>query len=433
MPIIVARRIVHAPISVYAVVIIAIGWMAIASDFPPGKNNLLGFADGFRPAPQLRSRMIRHPPTTDDDVSFFWSSDGDATFGPKRRPSLSLCCSAVDVDAAAAAARGGSSTSTSTGGGQQQPPPQQQQAKEETPFVWLEDAKNNGMATASKQISLPKNVRIIRPAAEKISTYGDLPWSQTQEWALRDNVVKYAIPRLVVVHDDGDGARDGGSGTTSTRKRLVRWRTLVDSTPELAGYPVDFVLSRCEETLLAKGDDDDGDTEDSTSSSSTTLIGWSTQLLPYIDRFRFESNGGLSGNAFGLKGVQDGTRIRTDPVVNVEDSIPWGYVVTADGSVVYELGEPESEPESNTITMDDVTVDKVKTTTTTTTLLTSMSNGLASRATTNGALVNNNNDNNNALLDPELIQLAGLTAVVLTGAWAMQTLSHHLTVNIFWV
>jgi hypothetical protein len=427
----------HAPISVYAVFIVAIGWMAIASDFPPGKNNLLGFADGFRPAPPQPRRMIRRPPTTDDDMSFFWSSDGDATFGPKRRPSLSLCCSAVNVDAAAAAARGGSSTST--GGDQQQPPPQQQ-AKEETPFVWLEDAKNNGIATASKQISLPKNVRIIRPAAQKTSTYGDLPWSQTQEWALRDNVVKYAIPRLVVVHDDGDGARDGGSGTTNTRKRLVRWRTLVDSTPELAGYPVDFVLSRCEETLLAKGDDDDGDTEDLTSSSSSTLIGWSTQLLPYIDRFRFESNGGLSGNAFGLKGVQDGTRIRTDPVVNVEDSIPWGYVVTADGSVVYELGEPESSDSSSTvgsssIIMDDVTVDKVITTTTTTTatLLTSMSNGLASKATTNGALLNNNNNINNALLDPELIQLAGLTAVVLTGAWAMQTLSHHLTVNIFWV
>jgi hypothetical protein len=46
----------------------------------------------------------------------------------------------------------------------------------------------------------------------------------------------------------------------------------------------------------------------------------------------------------------------------------------------------------------------------------------------------NNNNNNGALLfDPDLVQLAGLTAVVLTGAWAMQALSHHLTVNIFWV
>lgn len=240
-----------------------------------------------------------------------------------------------------------------------------------------------------------------------------------QEWALRDHVSKYAI-RLVL--DSGDNS-DSGKGKHQQLHRLVRWRSLINGTPELVGYPIDFVIARYAEIRSSKGDDDDA--VSSSTSSSLLFGGWSTEVLPYLDRFRFEANGGLSGDAFGLKGIQDGTRIRTNPLVHVEHTIPLGYVVTEDGSVVYELGRPVES--SDIIRPEDVimTADSVRATT---------AAGLRESMGSRLAAVNFNNNNNGALLfDPDLVQLAGLTAVVLTGAWAMQALSHHLTVNIFWV
>lgn len=208
----------------------------------------------------------------------------------------------------------------------------------------------------------------------------ELPWSHSQEWALRDYVPRHTIQIAV------DGRHV---------KRIVRWRTLLNATPELAGYPIDFVISRYKASL-----------------NETSNL--STEILPFLDNFRFEANGGLSGLVFGVRGIQDGTRIRTDPVSRVEHSIPLGYVATEDGSVVYELGQPEE----------------------TSALVGQATSLFEAQTGVSRPKWNSMEEPQRGLLgvfDPELVQLGGLTAVVLTGAWAMQTLSHHLTVNIFWV
>jgi hypothetical protein len=313
--------------------------------------NKISVVDGFRlPGTSTSVRTSQSKSLSSHFCSAFVST----------RHAAPLCCCAVNIDIESS-----SSSSSSSSGGEQEP--------------FLDD--KNGSLLHSHTRRTPH-----KTARRAFEAYGELPWSSTQEWALRDNLSKYSF-RLV---------------WNGTLQRLVRWRTLVNHTPELTGYPIDFVISHYEALTTTDEYDD----------SSSSLFGLSSQLLPYIDKFRFESNGGLSGDAFGVRGIQDGTRIRTNPVVNVENSIPLGYVVTEDGSVVYELGQPDSS-------MDVASTVQAA-------AYTSRSNNLETTTTTKKGELGN-------VLDPDLVQLAGLTAVVLTGAWAMQALSHHLTVNIFWV
>lgn len=236
-----------------------------------------------------------------------------------------------------------------------------------------EEDTRSGAAFAVK-----KDKNTTRLSADSFET---LPWSDSQEWALRDNVEKYTI----------QVAFDGRQ-----LKRMIRWRSLLSNTPELAGYPIDFVIARYETSSLVGTSD------------------VSTEVLPFLDNFRFETNGGLSGLVYGIRGIQGGTRIRTDPVSRVEHSIPLGYVATEDSSVVYELGLPEETR------MDTKQSSSIVDSQTGSSRIYSNDIKAAQRGLTN-------------IFDPELVQLGGLTVVVLTGAWAMQTLSHHLTVNIFWV
>ena len=42
-------------------------------------------------------------------------------------------------------------------------------------------------------------------------------------------------------------------------------------------------------------------------------------------------------------------------------------------------------------------------------------------------------DNNNNIIDSNLVNLGATTAILLGGATAFNMLSHHLTVNVFWV
>jgi hypothetical protein len=406
MPIVIWRRrgiLARRKIPVGAMILsLIMAMLIIAFDFSP--------ADGFRPP------VVPAP----SSASFFSWSPQRSSFSPnKRPPSFSLCFSAVNIDssaATAAAARGGS---PSADGQSTDEPFSLEQAKKKNVIA---DTTNSYRNDSSHKRDNRRTTRIFADDDDETSYEGDLPWSQTQEWALRDHVSKYAI-RLVL-----------GKGEKNQQQlhRLVRWRSLINGTPELVGYPLEFVIARYKKIIRSsKDDDDDANDDDAVSSSTSSLLfsGWSTEVLPYLDRFQFEANGGLSGDAFGLKGIQDGTRIWTNPVVHVEHSIPLGYVVTEDGSVVYELGQPA---ESNDIMRrpEDVimTSDTVRATTTTAAALReSMGSRLAS------VNFNNNNNNGALLFDPDLVQLAGLTAVVLTGAWAMQALSHHLTVNIFWV
>lgn len=200
----------------------------------------------------------------------------------------------------------------------------------------------------------------------------NFPWDEAQQWALRDQVPRFTIQ---VVNEAAHSV-----------ERYVLWRNLAQSTPELAGYPLPFLADRLENSTISR------------------------TIIPYLDSFHFETSGGLSGKVYGVSGVADGTRIETTPVGSVQETIPQSYVQS--GAVLYELGNPRQQEEVATSTETD---------------------GLASAAIIAKKVTTTAENSSTMLLDREVINLAGLSATVLAGALAMEALSHHLTVNVFWV
>jgi len=238
----------------------------------------------------------------------------------------------------------------------------------------------------------------------------DMPWSEIQEWALRDRLERFTITVPIV-----DATT---TTTTTTLQSYTLWRALVQDSTELAGYPLSFLVQRAVD-LRADKDDETQTQQQSPQSSSC----FSYEILPFLDDYCFEATGGLSGKSFGIVGVADGTRIQTQPVTQVETTLPQNYVRTADGQVVYELGRP-LEMSTATAGNDMASRDAATVATSTSSLLPAV------------RIDNNDEDNNNKnelVLDSDLINIAGLTAVVIAGATAMASLSHHLTVNVFWV
>lgn len=240
------------------------------------------------------------------------------------------------------------------------------------------DGKPSGDATSSSSSEENKSL--------------DMPWSQLQDWALRDQLPKYTV---VIPIEDEDGV--------TKHKSYTLWRTMSREVIELAGYPIDFLQQRQVHQIQ----------------NNETKLTTPTGALPYLDDFEFSNSGGLSGIVYGVRGVADGTRIETAPVGNVQRTIPSGFVLTSDGSVAYELGTPLREDDfvysldgTNTRKIIKQTADQV--------------GGAISTSVSTAA---------NSVEDPDamLVRLGGLTTIVLAGAVAVNMLSHHLTVNVFWV
>lgn len=227
----------------------------------------------------------------------------------------------------------------------------------------------------------------------------DLPWSDLQEWALREKISRHMVQ--VSTNDDN-------------LKCLILWRNLVDDTPQLVGYPVLFLVERLKE--MRQND----------KAQYPVNVDW--QTLPYLDAFEFENEGGLTGNVYGVQGVADGTRIRTTPVGDVHVTIPRNFVRTADGSVIYELGRPIEQTRDQSYPLS-------RTTTNTYTKHWQRDGKelAASMMTSNGSTETRQQRPASTIVDNDLLQLGGLTALVMGGALAMESLSHHLTINVFWV
>lgn len=230
----------------------------------------------------------------------------------------------------------------------------------------------------------------------KVDAY-DLPWTEMQEYALRDQ-----LPRYVVQVPVSDSATK-----KETIKAYALWRTLSSEVFELSGYPIPFLVDRQKE-LYEKGE-------------LPLLLSPLTDILPYLDEFEFTSNGGLSGRVYGVAGVADGTRIETTPVGSVQVTVPKGFVRTEDG-LLYELGRPVREAYSLDGSMKGLqqVADSGR----------DLASSLSKSRSSGNSPISNVQD---SLLDPDLTQLGALTAFVIGGALAVESLSHHLTVNVFWV
>lgn len=249
----------------------------------------------------------------------------------------------------------------------------------------------------------------------------DMPWSDVQEWALEDNLSKFTV----IVPPPITGGRP---------RTYAMWRTLTREVPELAGYPVAFLLRMHRRSMKKKSSSSTGD--DSAVARETPGV------LPMVDDFEFASNGGISGRAYGLPGIADGTRIQTPPLVSAETTVPRGYVTAQGGDsndsednagdigFSYELGTCAS---SSAYSLDGT--DRAAALAAARRLVVEGAAGSSEKvvevakdmAVTGSGLLSDADANR------DLVYLGGATAMLLASASAVGMLSHHLTVNVFWV
>jgi hypothetical protein len=220
-----------------------------------------------------------------------------------------------------------------------------------------------------------------------------MPWSEVQGWALRDN-----LPRYTIVIPMESSRREDSALV------FALWRTMLREVPELAGYPIDFLREKCDEMIARQ----------------ETKIQVTPKLLPFLEDYIFASAGGVSGKVYGVPGLADGTRIETSAVTNVEVTLPQGFVRTSDGKAAYELGRPMRE---GVLEVSGLTKEPLSTAMTGPfEILKTVNNGVA--GVTDGVGEDG---------DGMLVRLGVSTGILLAGATAINMLSHHLTVNVFWV
>ena len=222
----------------------------------------------------------------------------------------------------------------------------------------------------------------------------EMPWSENQEGALLDNLPKYVI----------------FIGT----RRYARWRTLTREVPELAGYPATFLRRMHRLGRSISDEDEDG---------AGTL-----GILPMLDDFEFSLEGGIVGKIYGLAGVADGSRIQTSSLVQAERTVPLGYVTALNDDGVglsYELGTMMKTTSTNSLPSSEYSL-----------VNTAVSAALVPRQivdVTKGVMETGSSLLTDDEANRDLAYIGGTTAAVLALASAVGALSHHLTVNVFWV
>jgi len=193
---------------------------------------------------------------------------------------------------------------------------------------------------------------------------------------------------------------------------FVLWRNLIEENPELSGYPIDFLQARYKEQQ--KQDEMATKKEGLSSKSVKTTIPFIQDALPFLDNYEFSNKGGISATVYGLKSVADGSRITTPAVINVKESLPKGYIQTIEFAF-FELGTPIGNDE-RWIT-SDIPVKKKS--------LVEITSDIANNINVPPIISNDT--------DGLLLRLGGTTGIFLAGATAINMLSHHMTVNVFWV
>uniref|UniRef100_A0A448ZJZ4 Uncharacterized protein n=1 Tax=Pseudo-nitzschia multistriata TaxID=183589 RepID=A0A448ZJZ4_9STRA len=252
----------------------------------------------------------------------------------------------------------------------------------------------------------------IHLEGDDASTEG-YPWSKVQEWALRDNLPKYTV-RI-------SKRRENTGRKKVELSSFVLWRTLRDDIPELCGYPVEILRSRHEKMEMAQQSKTHENTDDGHFPSTKSIDGGVTTalgVLPFLQDYEFSTDGGMCGYVYGLDGLSDGSRIETSQLKNVKETLPRGFIQTSDDTC-YELGQPlQTDLEGVTKRTNSNTVTKLSL------------DKLSEKST--------NNDFRSAIdtiEDPDglLLRLGATTGILLAGATAFNMVSHHLTVNVFWV
>ena len=237
------------------------------------------------------------------------------------------------------------------------------------------------------------------------------PWSEVQQWTLRDNVPKYII-RIPIKQKTLLTSTKSQEDTVLSSFAL--WKSLQNDVPELAGYPIDFLQARYEEILRGeqKKNDDSDDNGTIKSAEPPTAPG----VLPYLQDYEFSSGGGICGYVYGMDGVSDGSRIETSVVRDVKESLPRGYIQTSDFYASFELGNP--------LLQSDVQVEKGI-----------VANASPLKDVSNIVTMEQMRSALNDIDDGDgmLLRLGALSGIVLAGATGLSMLSHHLTVNVFWV
>lgn len=244
-----------------------------------------------------------------------------------------------------------------------------------------------------------------------------MPWSDRQSWALRDNLPRY----VVTIPNYPPGSKYG---------TYAMWNALIGETTELAGYEIGYVRRAYERDAGTREDWGVG-TGSRAGGEGGGLDLEAPGVLPLLDEFEFEPGGGAKGLVTGLPGIAAGSPIRTSAVSDVERTVPLGYVVTEDGSSAYELGTPGGGlggmgPGATTEEARRSMLEGVARAAGTAVREGAEAGALAARSASEGGQAG-------AALDGNLIGLAGTGAALLAGASAVGMLSHHLTVNVFWV
>ncbi len=236
------------------------------------------------------------------------------------------------------------------------------------------------------------------------------PWSEVQQWTLRDSVPKYIIRIPIKQKTLLTSTKSQEDTVLST---FALWKSLQNDVPELAGYPIDFLQARYEEILRGEQKKNGGSDDNGTIKrvESPTAPG----VLPYLQDYEFSSGGGICGYVYRMDGVSDGSRIETSAVRDVKESLPRGFIQTSDFYASFELGNP---------LQSDVQVEK----------------GIVAKASPLNDVSNivTTEQVRSALNDIDdgdgmLLRLGALSGIVLAGATGLSMLSHHLTVNVFWV
>ena len=235
-----------------------------------------------------------------------------------------------------------------------------------------------------------------------------MPWSKQQAWALRDKMPHYIVHIPL--------AKDGKKIMT----KCALWKTMCQDVTEIAGYPLDFLQEKYSKQV-ERDSKENGDENDDNIDTAPPIV------LPYLDLFEFTSSGGALGNVYGVPGLADGTRIETSPVDKVQETLPKGYIRTVDGTAAYELGRPV--PQLSDTAAGDVSTATVAAAATTGTLLRTVAN---TSAQSGKALMEAASDADEDA-DQMLVRLGSSTGILLAAAVAFNMLSHHLTVNVFWV
>ena len=246
-----------------------------------------------------------------------------------------------------------------------------------------------------------------------------MPWSEMQDWALRDNLPKYTImiplkTTQTVRHQD-DKYDDDTNDNSGDIVVFALWRTMLNDVPELAGYPIEFLQRIHSQQVLVS----------SPNNNESKLI-VTPRLLPYLDDYTFASAGGISGNVYGVPGLAEGTRIETTAVTNIEVTLPLGFIRTSDGKAAYELGRPQQRMGDAFDTgTDQKGLDSHFLAAKTVVAKAGSYNLLQTVQSTASDTIED--------ADGLLVRLGATTGILLAGATAINLLSHHLTVNVFWV